>query len=87
MSSLLTEAFKKALDEAEVKYSNNIIALGMAILVGIGCMIGAYVILSIPFTPANIVCILFMAIAIWVGAMVGYDKVKQLLEQMQQLKS
>lgn len=87
MSSLLTEAFKKALDEAEIKYSNNIIALGMAILVGIGCMIGAYVILGIPFTPANIVCILFMAIAIWVGAMVGYDKVKQLFEQMQHIKS
>lgn len=86
VSALLTEAFKKALDEKSVKYSTNFLALIMAGIVGIAGTIAAYIILGIPFDPVGIICIIFMAVAIWVGAMIGYDKVKQLLDQFAELK-
>jgi hypothetical protein len=85
MASLLTEAFKKAFDEAGVKYSNNMLALCMAFIIGMACMSGAYIILKIPFDAIGLICIAFMSLAIWVGSMVGYDKVKQLIDQLSKL--
>lgn len=82
VASLLTEALKKAFDEARICYSSNLIALIMAIVVGVAGMMAAYVILNVPFDAVGIICIAFMALAIWVGSMIGYDKVKQLLEQL-----
>lgn len=87
VSALLTEAFKKALDEKCIMYSTNFLALIMAIMVGIAGTIAAYIILGIPFDPVGIICIIFMAVAIWVGSMLGYDKVKQLLDQIAELQS
>ena len=86
ISALLTEAFKKALDETDIKYSTNFLALIMAGVVGIAGTVAAYLILGIPFDTVGIICIIFMAIAIWVGSMIGYDKVKQLLNQIAELQ-
>lgn len=82
VASLLTEALKKALDEAGKTYSSNFIALIMALVVGGGGTTAAYVLLDVAFNTKSIICIVLMAVAIWVGAMVGYDKVCQLLEQI-----
>lgn len=84
--SLITEAVKKLLDEAGVKYSSNIVVLIVALLVGAGGTALVYLFFSIPFTPPNIVCIVLMAVAVWVGSMVGYDKVIQMIEQLKLLK-
>ena len=82
IASLFTEALKKALDEAGKVYSSNLIALIMAVVVG-GCgTTAAYVLLDVAFNAKSIICIVLMAIAIWIGAMVGYDKVHQLFEQI-----
>lgn len=85
-SALCTEAFKKAFDESNIKYTNNGLALLSAFTIGLCCTAGAYVLLEIPFDLIGIICIAFMVLAIWVGAMVGYDKVTQLLEQIQRLE-
>ena len=45
-----------------------------------------YLFTGIAFTPPNIVCMVLMAVAVWVGAMVGYDKVLQMIEQLKNLK-
>lgn len=84
--SLITEAVKKFLDEAGVKYSSNVVVLIVAGIVGVGGTALAYLFLGIPFTPPNIVCIVLMAVAIWVGSMVGYDKVLQMIEQLKTIK-
>lgn len=84
--SLITEAVKKCLDNSGAKYSANVIVLIVAIIVGVGGTAVAYLFLGIPFTLTNIVCIVLMAIAVWVGAMVGYDKVIQMIEQIKVLK-
>lgn len=82
VASLLTEAIKKAFDNAGKSYSANMIALILAVVVGGGGTASAYILMDIPFEVKSILCIVFMAIAIWIGAMVGYDKVTQLLEQI-----
>lgn len=84
--SLITEAVKKFLDEAGVKYSSNVVVLVVALLVGAGGTALMYLFMGIAFTPPNIVCIVLMAVAVWVGAMVGYDKVIQMMEQLKNLK-
>lgn len=84
--SLITEAVKKFLDDAGVKYSSNVVVLIVAVIVGAGGTALMYLFLGITFTPPNIVCIVLMAVAVWVGAMVGYDKVVQMIEQLKNIK-
>lgn len=84
--SLFTEAVKKFLDDAGVKYSSNVVVLIVALLVGAGGTALMYMFLGIAFTTPNILCIALMAISVWVGAMVGYDKVLQMVEQVKNLR-
>lgn len=81
-TSLITEAVKNMLKEADYTYSSNIVAAICVAVVGILGTAISYVFLGISFTVANIICIPLMAVIIWVGAMLGYDKVTQLLEQI-----
>ena len=76
-SSLLTQAIKKA-----VTLKCNIIALINAVLVGILGTIAAYILMDVPFTLKNNVCIGLMTVCIWIGSMIGYDKVTQTITQL-----
>ena len=83
MCSLLTEAIKKTYAELDKKCSPNIIALIDAFVVGIFGTSVVYSLTGIPFTTNNILCMILMAFAIWLGATVGYDKVIQTIAQIQ----
>lgn len=86
ISSFLTEGIKKWFTNAKKEYSANLIALINAIVIGgFGTPI-AYVIMNIPFNAINIVFILIMTAITWLGSMLGYDKVKQLIAQVVGLK-
>lgn len=78
VASLFTEALKKSFK----KISSNILALVSAIVIGSGGTIISYIFWDLPFDSQNIVCIILMAFSIWIGSMVGYDKVNQTLEQI-----
>ena len=82
VTGLLTEAIKKAYANAGKEYSSNLIALVDAIVVGGGGTAVAYMLLNIPWTVNNIICLVLMIIAVWIGAMIGFDKIKQLVEQI-----
>lgn len=83
-SGLLTEAVKKAYQNAGRKYSANVIALiNAAVIGGIG-MAAVYMLLGIPWTVNNIICLVIMIVAVWIGSMIGYDKIIQLLKQIQE---
>ena len=84
--SLLTEAVKKFFEGTKVTYSSNVVVLIVSIIVGIGGTAMAYISLGIAFTPPNIVCMVLMAVAVWVGSMLGYDKVLQMVEQIKHIK-
>ena len=77
-SSLLTQSLK-----AQIKtLPSNIIALISSAFTGIFGTTAAYILMDIPFTLANIICIILMTICIWMGSMVGYDKVIQTISQI-----
>lgn len=78
VSSLLTQAVKKALPNV----SSNILALVDSVAVGIIGTVFAYILLDITFTAKNIVSIVLMAVCIWIGSMLGYDKVTQTIKQL-----
>lgn len=82
ITALLTEAVKKFLDAQKVNYASNILVLIISLLIGCGASAIYYVNFQIPFNALNSVYLALMGIANWVGAMVGYDKVKQAIEQI-----
>lgn len=82
VTSLLTEGIKKFLNEIHVKYASNTLALFVALIVGCGATALYYVNYQVPFNALNSVYLALMGIANWIGAMVGYDKVKQAVSQI-----
>lgn len=82
VASLLTEAIKTAFSNAGKDCSPNMIALINSVIVGgLGTAL-SYVLIGIPFTVNNIICIPLMMLCIWIGSMVGYDKIIQLIQQI-----
>lgn len=77
-SSLLTQTLKKSVKNL----SSNIIALYSALAVGVLGSVFAYSALDISFDLTNIICIPLMVLCIWIGSMLGYDKVLQTLKQI-----
>lgn len=82
VSTLLTEALKKFFENLKKDASANLIALIDAIVVGGGGSVGVFIWLGIAFTPANIVAIVALVMCVWIGSMIGYDKVVQLVKQL-----
>lgn len=85
ITSLLTEAVKKAYSNAGKEYSANMVALINAIVVGCGGTAILYMLNSIPWTVNNIICLILMGVAVWVASMIGYDKIIQLLKQLSEV--
>lgn len=84
-AALLTEAVKKAFQEAGVKYSANRIALINAAIIGGFGTASAYVLLGIAWTIQSIICLVLMVVIVWIGAMIGYDKIVQMLAQIRSI--
>lgn len=82
LCGLITEAIKTAYKNAEKEYSANVIALVDALIVGGVGTATAYMLLGIPWTVNNIICLVLMIVVIWLGAMVGFDKVIQTISQI-----
>ena len=70
VSSLFTQALKKGFKDTP----SNILALLCAVVVGAGGMICYYIINEVVFTFQNLIYTVLMAVCIWMGSMVGYDK-------------
>ena len=51
-------------------------------MVGCGGTAIAYVLLGIPFVLPNVLCLVLMCGVVWLGSMIGYDKVMQLVKQI-----
>ena len=81
LSGLVTEAVKKVVnDKGNLSY--NIVALVVALIIGgVGCAI-YYQLNAIVFTTNNVIYMILMGLASGLTATVGYDKVKQAIEQV-----
>ena len=78
VSALLTQAVKQAFKDL----SSNVIALIDAVVVGVLGTGAVYILMGIEWSFANIVCLALMSFSIWLGSMVGYDKVMQTIGQL-----
>ena len=81
LSGLVTEGIKKLInDKANMSY--NIIALVVSLVIGgVGCAI-YYQLNTIPFDINNVIYMILMGLASGLCSMVGYDKLKQCIEQI-----
>lgn len=86
LTSLVTEAVKKVLVDHNVKYSANtltgIVAMALSLIIGIGYL----VLTGTTFTAQVIVYLIALMLISWLGAMIGYDKVKQVIDQLKNVK-
>lgn len=85
LCGLVTEAIKKAYQNVGKEYSANIIALVDALIVGGVGTATAYMLMGIPWTVNNVICLVLMCVVIWLGAMLGFDKVLQTITQISNL--
>lgn len=84
-NALLTEAIKKAYENAGKNYSPNVVALiDAAVIGGLGTA-AVYMLLGLPWSVNNIICLCIMIAAVWVASMIGYDKVLQLARQIEKI--
>lgn len=81
-SGLLTQAIKQWYINAKKDYSANVIALADAIIIGCGGTAVTYMLMGVPWTVNNIICMFIMGICVWIGSMIGYDKIIQLVKQI-----
>ena len=81
LSGLVTEGVKKLIsDKANMSY--NIIALIVSLIIGgVGCAI-YYQLNAISFNLDNIIYLVLMGLASGLCSMVGFDKIKQAVEQI-----
>lgn len=82
LTSLVTEAVKKILADLNVKWHANILAGIVSVVLSILIGVGYVVITSTAFTAPIVTCILALAGLSWVCAMIGYDKVVEVLKKM-----
>ena len=77
LTSLITQAVKKLLDESGKTYRSNLLAAIVSVLVGTGVGAGYVVVNDIPVDAKVIVALATLILFSWLCAMLGYDKVKQ----------
>lgn len=82
ISGLLTQAIKQAYRNDNKPYSPNMIALVDSIVIGGGGTASVYILLDKEWNINNIICLLIMCLAVWIGCMIGFDKVVQTITQI-----
>ena len=82
LTSLATEGIKAILDSKGRSYSANVVAGAVAVVLSAAYGAGYVIITGIAWNAALIVYLIALVILSWLCAMVGYDKVKQAIEQM-----
>ena len=83
VTMLLTQSIKQFYYNRNTQASPNVIALINALVVGGLGTAFAYMLLSIPWTVNNILCLIAMVIFVWMGSMIGYSKIIQTFQQFQ----
>lgn len=87
ITSMLTALAKKVLNIFKIKYASNAVVLVVAILVGAGGTMLYYVNAQIPLNALTSVYLAIMCIMNCMGAMLGYDKAKQMIMQLKEIRT
>ena len=81
LTSLVVEAIKKIIKDKENR-CDNLIALITALIIGFVGTLAYFYFNGEVFTMKNFIFAIFMGFASGLSAMVGYDKVKELISQL-----
>lgn len=82
LTSLTVQAIKKILDEKEIKYSSNLLAVIVATILAVAVSMAHVLYFSIPFSIQLVVIVIALTYLSFLAATVGFDKVRQLIQQM-----
>ena len=82
LTSLTVQAIKKILDEKEIQYSSNLLAVIVSTVLTVGVSMAHVIYFSIPFSPQLVVIVIALTYLSFLTATVGFDKVRQLIQQM-----
>lgn len=81
ITSLTVEALKKMLDHTKFKYSSNLLAIIVSVVISVLSSIVYVVIKSIPFSATLVVQIVVLTFLSFLVSTIGYDKVMQTIKQ------
>lgn len=86
VTGLTTEAVKRCLTELKVKYHANILTGIVSVVVAAALGVGYVGFTGAGFSAQTVVGIAGLAFVSWLCSMIGYDKVKQAIEQLKNVK-
>ena len=86
LTGLTTEAVKHILTAFNVKYQSNLLSGIVATVLSVAIGIGYILLANIGFTTQSIISLIALAFMSWLSAMVGYDKVIQVINQLKNVK-
>ena len=81
ITGLIVEAVKKILDSKNKKYSSNVLAIIVSVVVSLASSVTYVFIKHIPFSAMLVVEIVGLTICSFLVATLGYDKVMQTIKQ------
>ena len=85
-TGLVTEAVKTILSELKVTIYANTLAGIVAVILSFALGAGYVIITGLAFTLQIVVCIIALAFLSWLCAMVGYDKIVQVIANLKTTK-
>lgn len=86
LTTLTAEALKKTFNEAGIKYSSNIMAAVVAVILSITVSAGYIIFNDIEWTAQVVITIIAMAFLSFLGATTGWDKVMQAIAQIKRIE-
>ena len=82
LTSLTVEAIKKILNEKQVEYSSNLLAVIVSTILTVALCVGYALYFGEPFTIQKVIVMIALTFLSFLSATVGFDKIKHLFEQM-----
>ena len=82
LTTLTVQALKKIFDELKIKYSSNLLAVIVSTILSIAVCVGYVLYNALTFNIQVIITIIFLTYLSFLAATVGFDKIKQLFEQL-----
>lgn len=86
LTNLTVEGVKKLMDESGKKYSSNVLAAIFSIVISAGVCIGYLIFNNVAFSAKLGVEIVILTYLSFLVSTVGYDKVVQMIKQIQNTK-
>lgn len=82
LTSLTVEALKKIFNEKEITYSSNLLAVIVSTILTVAMCVGYTLYFGQAFTIQRVIIMVALVFLSFLSATVGFDKIKQLFEQL-----